>query len=391
MIVKCLNRVLVAACAAFLIIGTYSSKLTKICVMVAVVAFALLHLCEDRKLFFKNLFEKTRLNKAIYLFLVVAVLSTIFGISPYQSQQVLFNRYIIYFLVFFIGAFLGRKKANINILIAVLLAGSVVLSIGCITDTIKAGHLVRMLSSFGMGVSGINFLYALPFFISFIIFYPSFKIKIFSAMVSVLIFIAFVFHGSKGVWLGLLAGIATIIFLNKKNKIYLVVIILLFIIALYITPFIKQTVLINKEYMSSYIESLTCRFEMWDSAINIFKEYPILGAGPDNYGTLAYNFYADKRRHLHAHNTYVEVLADMGILGLLSFLWIFVLFFIMGYKSIKKNPNFYNVSFIMMFIAVAVHEFFMSTVLVGIPAPVIFWFLLGMGTVMMDGAYEIRK
>jgi putative inorganic carbon (hco3(-)) transporter len=383
MIAKYLNWVLVASCAAFLMIGTYSSKLTKICVIVAVTAFVLLHLYENKKLFFKNLFEKTRLNKAIYLFLFVAVLSTIFGVSPYKSQQVLFNRYVIYFAVFFIGAFIGRKRFYVNILIGALLAGSVIFSIGCITDTIKAGHVVRMLTSFGSGVSGTYFLYTLPFFIGFIIFYPSLKIKIFSAIASMPVFIAFVFHGSRGVWLGLLAGVVATAFLINRRKRYLIGIILLLIIILYSTPFLRERVVIDKDFAASNTGSIDVRFQMWNSAVNIFKKYPLLGAGPGRYGSLMYDFNAGEiyggRIHLHAHNTYVEVLADMGILGLLSFLWIFVLFFINSYKSIKDKPDFYKISFMMMLIAVTVHEFFMSVVLVGVSEPVIFWFLLGMG------------
>jgi putative inorganic carbon (hco3(-)) transporter len=383
MIAKYLVRVLVAACAAFLMIGTYSSKLTKICVIVAVTAFVLLHLYKDKKLFFKNLFEKTRLNKAIYLFLLVAVLSTVFGVSPYKSQQVLFNRYAIYFAVFFIGAFIGGKKAYVNILIGALLAGSVIFSVGCINDTIKAGHIVRMLTSFGSGVSGIYFLYTLPFFIGFIIFHPSFKIKIFSLIALVPVFIAFVFHGSRGVWLGLLAGVVTTALLINRRKRYLIGIILLLIIILYSTPFLRKRVVIDKDFIVSNTGSIGVRFAMWNSAVNIFKKYPLLGAGPGRYGALIYNYYPNEliggRIHLHAHNTYLEVLADMGILGLISFLWIFVLFFVHGYKSIKDKPDLYKMSFMVMFIAVVVHEFFMSVVLVGISAPVIFWFLLGIG------------
>jgi putative inorganic carbon (hco3(-)) transporter len=209
------------------------------------------------------------------------------------------------------------------------------------------------------------------------------------------VFIAFVFHGSRGVWLGLLAGVVATAFVINRRKRYLIAIILLLIIILYSIPFLRERIVVHEDFIASNTGSVDVRFQMWDSAVNIFKKYPLLGAGPGRYGALMYDFYPDEfiggKNHLHAHNTYVEVLADMGILGLLSFLLIFVLFFIMGYKSIKRNPNFYNVSFMMMFIAVAVHEFFMSTVLVGISVPVIFWFLLGMGTVMIDGAHEIRK
>jgi putative inorganic carbon (hco3(-)) transporter len=383
MIAKYLNWILVAACAAFLMLGTYSSKFTKICVIVAITAFILLHLCEDKKLFFKNLFEKTRLNKAIYLFLFVAVLSTIFGVSPYESQQVLFNRYVIYFAVFFIGVFLGRRKVYVNVLIGALLAGSVIIGIGAIADMVRVGHFMRMLTSFGTVIYAPYFLYVLSFFIGFIIFNTSVKIKLFSIIMSVPICIAFVFHGCRGAWLGFLVGLIATAFLVNRRKRYLIGIILLFIIILYSAPILRERVVIDKDFMVSNTGSIDVRFQMWNSAVNIFKKYPLLGAGPGRYGSLMYDFNADEiyggRIHLHAHNTYLEVLADMGILGLLSFLWIFVLFFISGYKSIKDKPDLYKISFMMMLIAVAVSDFFVSSVLVGINPSVGFWLLLGVG------------
>ena len=378
MIARYLNWILVASCSVFLMIGIYSSRLTKICLIIAIAAYFLIKLLDNNRLLFKNLFEYTALNKAIFCFLIVSILSTIFGIAPYHSQQVLFNRYIIYFFVFFIGAFLGKKKTNINILLLALLAGSLVLSFGCVADAVNAGRLKRMVTSFEVGFAGVYFLYVLPFFIGLIFFQPSLKLKIYSIVISIPVLIIFLFHGSKGAWLGFLAGLIITIILVNKHRRRLIGLILLLVLIFTCVPFLRGRV-----FKDSHIGTVDVRFQMWNASFNIFKRYPLLGAGPGNYGTLMYDFYPDEfiggRIHMHAHNIYAEVLADMGVFGLLSFLWIFSLFFIKGYKSIKINWNFYNVSFIMMFVSVLVSEFFMSVILVGITQPVIFWFLLGLG------------
>jgi O-antigen ligase len=137
--------------------------------------------------------------------------------------------------------------------------------------------------------------------------------------------------------------------------------------------------------------SVKARLQMAASAINIFKDYPVFGVGPGNYGGLMQNYYPDEaegaRRYLHAHNTYLETLAEMGILGLLSLLWILALFFRQGYRAIKKEPDAYNISFMIMFLAVVISEFFMSVILVGIAAPLVFWLLLGAGTQV----FKIKK
>jgi putative inorganic carbon (hco3(-)) transporter len=388
MYAKLLNVVLVASCASFLTTAAYAIKLNKIYAIVAIGAFVLLHLHNDGRLFFKKIFEKTRLNKAIYCFLFIALLATVFGISPYESQKVLLNRYFIYFVIFFIGVFLGRKEINIKILIAALLLGSIIVSIGGIVGMAKTGNLQRMHTSFGLGIYGTYFLYTLPFFIGFILFHPSIKVKIFSAVISLPVFTGFFLHGSRGVWLGLFSAVIVTAVLFGKNRKYLACLFLICAITLFSVPSFREKIFYKGDFKRFNVDNVNVRFQMWQSAINIAKKYPILGAGPGSYGTLMYDFYPGEieggRIHLHAHNTYLETLANMGILGLLSFLWIFFLFFLTGYKSIKVKMDFNKISFMLMFLALAVSELFMSVVLVGITQPIVFWFLLGAGTSVMN-------
>lgn len=396
MIVKYLNWVLVASCAAFLMFGTYSKQLTKVCIIIAVVAFILLSFYSGRRLFFKNLFGYTVLNKAVYCSLIIAVLSTIFGISPYRSQQVLFNRYIIYFAVFFIGAFLGKSRLNVNILILALLSGAFLVSMGGIVDLLKVGDFPgRVYTSFGSSVSVALFLYALPFFIGFIFFQPLLKPRIYCAIAAIPVLLVFILHGSRAGWIGFLFSVAATCALVIKKRFNFLFLALAFILLLFLMPLSRVRVIQSMSLSNFDCIRNDSRFQLWTAAVNIFKDFPILGAGPGNYGDLMQNFSPEKlydgTTHMHAHNTYLEVLAEMGILGLMSFLWIFVLFFKVCYRSIRGSPNAYNISFMIMFVGVAVSELFVSTILVGVSLPVVFWFLLGMGVVFMDGEYEIRK
>jgi O-antigen ligase len=385
MIAKYLNWVLVAACAAFLMLGTYSSRLTKICVMIAVGAFVLLHLCEDKKLFFKNLFEKTRLNKAIYLFLFIAVLSTVFGVSPYESQQVLFNRYVIYFIMFFIGAYLGQNKMHSKILIFSLLAGAVIVSVGSVVDIVKEGHFVQLFTSFGMDVIyGTYFLYTLPFFIGLIVFYPSNRAKLFFVVWGLPVMAAFLLHYSRSIWIGLMVSLFITGFLfGSKYRWRFLGAILLVVLTILAVPYLRVR-LFDKKTTNPI--AWGDRIPMWEASIEMFKKNPLLGIGLGTTGDFMYKvetnhpFQEGYGMHSHSHNTYLEIFGEMGILGLLSFLWIFVLFFKAGYKSIKGNPDAYKISFMIMFLAVAISDITVSTMLVGITAPSVFWFLFGLGS-----------
>jgi O-antigen ligase len=382
-VAKYLDWILLSSCAVFLAGGIYSTKIAKVCALIAIGAFILSRACDRSKPFLKNFFEFTPLNKAIYCFMAVAGLATIFGLSPYESQKVFFNRYIIYFFIFFVGASIGKKRFALKMIILSLSVGAVLVSVGGLVDLFSGGSLRRLLTSFGVPIYGTYFLYTLPFLIGFMIFHPSLKLKLISFAAAVLVFTAFIFHGSRGVWLGLIAGCIITIILCSKKRGYLFGLSLLVIVLIGSVNFTRGRVMV--------VSSVKVRLQMAASALNIFKDYPIFGVGPGNYNGLMQDYYPDQakgtRNHLHAHNTYLEILAEMGILGLLSLLWILALFFRQGYRAIKKEPDAYNISFMIMFLAIFVSEFFMSVILVGIAAPLVFWLLLGAGTQV----FKIKK
>ncbi len=78
------------------------------------------------------------------------------------------------------------------------------------------------------------------------------------------------------------------------------------------------------------------RLWTWGSAIKGWEERPILGWGPENFGVV-FDKYFDTRhfnpnQHSEtwfdrAHSVYFDYLAETGIVGLLSFLGVFVVFF----------------------------------------------------------------
>ena len=65
---------------------------------------------------------------------------------------------------------------------------------------------------------------------------------------------------------------------------------------------------------------------LWQTALQISGDHPLLGIGPDNFRH-TYGRYlglAAWDTRVHANNTYLEVLAGMGVLGLAAFGWLIV-------------------------------------------------------------------
>lgn len=77
--------------------------------------------------------------------------------------------------------------------------------------------------------------------------------------------------------------------------------------------------------------SLRGRYAQMMAALNVFMEYPLAGVGPGQFSKFYSRRYGNEigtkflRSDRRAHNLYVEIAADMGMLGLVSFMSVVVL------------------------------------------------------------------
>jgi O-antigen ligase len=76
---------------------------------------------------------------------------------------------------------------------------------------------------------------------------------------------------------------------------------------------------------ASVAEAPVPRLQLWHAALLVWAAQPLLGIGPDNfrhtYGTVLGLERWDTR--VHANNLYLELLADLGLLGSLAW-WLIV-------------------------------------------------------------------
>lgn len=134
----------------------------------------------------------------------------------------------------------------------------------------------------------------------------------------------------------------------------------------------------------------SARGYIWSRSIPLLKHALIIGYGPDTFAAvfpqydyigkiIAYdtdNMLVDK-----AHNLYLENAINIGMLGLIAFLAIFIMYFVSSVKLyIKREFNeFYSIAGLAIFTAVLGYlgaGFFNDSVVSVAP---VFWVLLGMG------------
>lgn len=107
--------------------------------------------------------------------------------------------------------------------------------------------------------------------------------------------------------------------------------------------------------------STTARLGFVKIGIDIVKDYPILGIGMNNFAIYAYNFY-NTWGAVYAHNNYIEILCDLGIVGAILYYGIWIKAFLILAKlrkKLRKNAEEYKlISFLLaLFLILLIIEF----------------------------------
>src|SRR3989344_645565 len=182
-----------------------------------------------------------------------------------------------------------------------------------------------------------------------------------------LFFVFSVMSGTRGAFLGLMAGLlAAVIYIGFYRKVWrkwlaLGAILALLAVVLLVqfrnVPFIQKipgvSSITRLTFSSHDLADLTTRFVMWDTAVQGWKERPLLGWGPENFLMLFDKHYEIRYYNPEngfgawfdrAHSTLFDYLAQIGLLGLLSYLAIFLFLALLllkkrWHEAAKSDPQ----------------------------------------------------
>ena len=186
--------------------------------------------------------------------------------------------------------------------------------------------------------------------------------------------IAVIFAQSHGALVGILAGLAFLLFFgwNKKKALILLC---LFVILIFTLPLTRNYIL---PIISFKDESGPIRLQMWKKTIEMIKDRPLLGAGLAGYQTRVAPYHQAKHIeiYLYPHNIFLNFWSELGLAGLIVFLWIIIKFYKLGFKK----PTTYKLQ---ATILMAVMTCLLVHGLVDVPyfkndLSILFWLLIGM-------------
>ncbi len=149
--------------------------------------------------------------------------------------------------------------------------------------------------------------------------------KVYLYLVFAIGFIGLYMSYTRGAMLGFLIGLPVVFFFfNKRIAIMIAVVSAAFISLMVIVSLMGGSSR-SRFLLGSNSASNSERMSQYLSAIHAFKERPILGFGPQqlkfHVKEIKEKYNLENKHYIeHSHNVYLEVAANMGIVGLLAFL-----------------------------------------------------------------------
>ena len=309
----------------------------------------------------KSLFQ-FKITNSYLLFICFCLLSMFFSVNLIESLNY-FSRILLIFVTF-INFTILIKKVNINnilwLLSFFLAVESIIIFdqfVNLFDPTVEFGRNSKLIGvASNINIAGFSIALLLPFALQLFTSLKHNLVKvIFLFILSISSFSAFL-TGSRGA-----AICVTIVFLayfikafmlkdNSKNKIFTSLLIILpFLISIFATEVLFKSMSYSYRMNQVVERGSNSRLKYYSDAIESIKEKPILGVGIGNW---KFNSIDKGKRHIegyivpyHAHNDFLQILAETGILGFGSYISIFIfsLFRLKNLKNLITRPLLFSI------------------------------------------------
>lgn len=285
-----------------------------------------------------------RLRWAVILFFAAWLISFIASLMISDDQLthfIEFKRQALPVLIFPVIVWASKNRSDRRALQIAFLAGVVLVGLEILMDGVLLGPSYsdhkRGSGPFGHGLDGSDvaggyLAQFLPFLFAGFLWERTLASRIIMLIGFCVGLLGLLVTYSRGSWLALL--ISLLVLLTMRNW-KLLPIILVALLSLWgILPESVRARLSMTEVASDretqLDESSRGRINYWESALNIAMDHPF-GVGFNRIKEYM-SSYSSKRIHVDSHNTYLQIAVEMGLLGLLLFLWMLACF---GWRAWK--------------------------------------------------------
>ena len=332
--------------AAALILAPILPTMAVLALVCLCMGFALLRLASDRD----TAITPSPLNVHIALYAVVILWSTVASVNLRGS--LLPGMLTVAFVLFFYGVTSSGLEKYLDRVLWLLLAAGVGVSLygfyqACFperysdvwTDTdLFSAIAFRVYSTLANpNVLGEYLLLVIPIACAFAFSTDNRKTRIAALLAALIMGVCLILTYSRGCYLGLLFAAAVFLVLLDRRFLFLG------ILAVALCPlYLPESVISRFTSIGNMADSSTSyRVRIWLGSLAMLKDFGFSGVG---YGSEAFNtIYPAYAMHgvyaQHAHNLFLQILCDSGIVGLLVFLGLIVSFYRMMLTAIRHTSD----------------------------------------------------
>ena len=352
-----------------------------------------------KKIVLREDISRTSINYAVFLYFIICFLSIFLSSNFKISSRNFLGKTTQSVVFFFVVAETLSTERRIKNFLYILFTSSLLLGVDGIyqyfthKDFLRHRRhpgLPRIQATFYTSNDFGCYLYSLiPFILTCYLSKHKFKVYKFLFLgLFVLIFICLTLTVSRGAWFAFLSEMLFLsIWIRPLGILFLALGIFIITTHQFYHPMLKER-LTNFFIFKDASFLGTDRRDIWDTAWRMCIYNPWLGLG---LGTFMFNFRKFMIKDYtygvpYAHNCYLQILCEIGIIGLASFLSILVLFFLNGIRIINRREKTFSWYILIASLASILGycvQMTVDTIFYSLDLGMLFWLILGLGVAAM--------
>jgi len=370
---------------------------------------------------FQGMLPETPLQKALVVFFVVNAISVIFSADFALSFVAFFEKTIKFILIFFMVVETINTEKRFKKLIWIVLASAALIALDALAQYFNGMDFLkgyefngRLRASFSVGNGFAGWLIIILSFLLGLLADRNGRrwgigVLLIALVLFLIPFLALTY--SRGGWLGfmiaLLAMMAYVLIrASFARRIFYLSVAAGLVVTFVILPKPVKTKINSiceaefksnrtlKERMLSVLNmksgSIPIRFNLWRESLKIIKEDPLTGCGLNMYSAVARDYKSFEGGGIYPHNSYLQMAAETGLVGLASFMWMLFVFFRMSLIYLKQHKDYLMLGIVSGILGFLVQACF-DTHLYSLQMVVLFWFMLGLGTAVIKMRVSSRQ
>lgn len=358
-----------------------------------------------RKFILSETPAKTPINVILFIYLSICVISIFMSSNLKISARTFFAKTLQDIAFFFTVVETLNTKRRLKNILYVLFLSSFILGIDGIyqyftrKDFLRHRPVIfteRIYASFSTPNSFGCYLSVVISFVAAQLFRKKgFKpSKVVYGSLLILLFACLILTVSRGAWFAFLGSTLFLsIWIHSLGVFFLILGVVMVVIQPFCHPFIKER--LANFLIFSDTSSMDRKF-IWQAGWKMFISSPWIGVGVGTFMDNFKKFIATDYKYTaaYAHNCYLQMASEMGVIGLAAFLSILAVFFYQGIKALKtQERTFYWYILLASLAAILGYcvQMGVDTILYSLDLGMLFWLVLGMGVAAMSKVTVARE